>query len=406
MLARIINITYAVIYSVETMESAIFLDQTKLSARYIPNELPHREKQIEEICHVFIGPSSPDDCPLTVLQILGSAGIGKTSTVLKCSKVLEQHFDRNRLPLVTVYVNLKLQGGNKFAIYRYLLEKLGPDIPSQGVSAEEMLRYLLRYLRESKKYALIILDEIDYLIKNTKDTGVIYDLTRLNEFEPGSPCNIKMVIFIARSKEFYGKLDHAELSSLGRIPMEFPQYTLKQVSDILDRRCSEAFKPKAIGSDIIDEVAKITTSSMIHGDIRFALDLLAYSGKLAETQGTGRITIDQVRQVYSQIHPAAATVNLDALPPSQVYTLMAVIRTIRAKRKPYVELKEIRLSALDVAEEFKLKKLEIEDHLDNLCSKKVIDIRSLKEIGIVGASFRDLEPMLLHKIKHYAENKL
>lgn len=85
---------------------------------------------------------------------------------------------------------------------------------------------------------------------------------------------------------------------------------------------------------------------------------------------------------------------------------MAVIRTIRAKRKPYVELKEIRLSALDVAEEFKLKKLEIEDHLDNLCSKKVIDIRSLKEIGIVGASFRDLEPMLLHKIKHYAENKL
>ena len=69
MLARIINITYAVIYSVETMESAIFLDQTKLSARYIPNELPHREKQIEEICHVFIGPSSPDDCPLTVLQI-------------------------------------------------------------------------------------------------------------------------------------------------------------------------------------------------------------------------------------------------------------------------------------------------------------------------------------------------
>ena len=96
MLARIINITYAVIYSVETMESAIFLDQTKLSARYIPNELPHREKQIEEICHVFIGPSSPDDCPLTVLQILGSAGIGKTSTVLKCSKVLEQHFDRNR----------------------------------------------------------------------------------------------------------------------------------------------------------------------------------------------------------------------------------------------------------------------------------------------------------------------
>lgn len=388
------------------MHSTIFLDRSKLSARYIPNELPHREKQIEEICHVFIGPSFPDDYPLTVLQILGSAGIGKTSTVLKCSKVLEEHFDRNRLPLITVYVNLKLQGGNKYAIYRYLLEKLGPDIPSQGVSAEEMLRYLLRYLRESKKYALIILDEIDYLIKNTKDAGVIYDLTRLNEFEPGAPCNIKMVIFIARSKEFYEKLDPAELSSLGRIPIEFPEYTLKQVGDILNKRCFEAFSPKALGSDIIDEVAKITTSSLIHGDVRFALDLLAYSGNLAESQGTGRITIDQVRQVYSQIHPAEAAHNLDELPPSQVYTLMAVIRTIRAKRKPYVELKEIRSSASDIAEEFKLKKLEIEDHLDELSSKRIIDIRSLKEIGIMGASFKDLEPLVLHKIKRYKENKL
>ena len=93
-------------------------------------------------------------------------------------------------------------------------------------------------------------------------------------------------------------------SSLGRIPIEFPEYTLKQVGDILNKRCSEAFNPKALGSDIIDEVAKITTSPLIHGDIRFALDLLAYSGNLAESQGTERVTIDQVRQVYSQIHPA------------------------------------------------------------------------------------------------------
>ena len=111
-------------------------------------------------------------------------------------------------------MNLKLQGGNKFAIYRYLLEKLGPDIPSQGVSAEEMLKVFAVTYAKVKNTHLIILDEIDYLIKNTKDTGVIYDLTRLNEFEPGSPCNIKMVIFIARSKEFYEKLDHAELTRL------------------------------------------------------------------------------------------------------------------------------------------------------------------------------------------------
>jgi hypothetical protein len=109
--------------------------------------------------------------------------------------------------------------------------------------------------------------------------------------------------------------------------------------------------------------------------------------------------------VYSQIHPADTANNLDELPQPQVYTLMAVIRTIRAKRKPYVELKEIRSSASDIAEEFKLKKLEIEDHLDELCAKRIIDIRSLKEIGIVGVSFKDLEPLVMHKIKRYKESK-
>jgi hypothetical protein len=30
----------------------------------------------------------------------------------------------------------------------------------------------------------------------------------------------------------------------------------------------------------------------------------------------------------------------------------------------------------------------------------------LKEIGIMGTSFKDLEPLILHKIKRYKENKL
>src|ERR687888_551387 len=203
-------------------ESSIFRDRSKLSPRYIPDELPHREKQIEQLQHAFKESySKPDKFPLTVLQIVGPAGIGKTSTILKFSKLLEEEFQRNKLKMKTAYVNLKLQGGNKYAIYRLLLERIAPELPAQGLSAEEMLRYLLRYLRENKQYALIIMDEIDYMVKTSKDTGIIYDLTRLNEFEPDKPCNVKGVIFIARSTEYYKKLDPAEVSTLGRVPMHF-----------------------------------------------------------------------------------------------------------------------------------------------------------------------------------------
>jgi len=76
-----------------------------------------------------------------------------------------------------------------------------------------------------------------------------------------------------------------------------------------------------------------------------------------------------------------------------------LIRTLRGKKKQYVELKEIRLRAIELTEEFKLKKFDIEDSLHELQVRKLIEIRSLKEIGIHGASLQELEPILQKQIK-------
>ena len=381
-------------------ESAIFRDRSKLSPRYVPEELPHRETQVQQIVHVFSdAPKDPDKFPLTVLQAVGVAGIGKTSTVLRSSKMLEEQFAKSRLTLKTAYINLKLQGGNKFAIYRLLLERIAPELPAQGLSAEEMLRYLLTYLRENNQYALIIMDEIDYLIKTSKDTGIIYDLTRLNEFEPDKPCNVKGVVFIARSTEFYNRLDPAEQSTLGRIPMEFHSYTIQQVSDILESRAGQAFSPKAIGSDVIDKVSSITTSQEVNGDVRYALDLLLYAGNLAESQGTGRVMLDHVRKVHGQVHPSITTEEIDQLSKNHLVSLTALVRALKSKKKLYVELRDVRLYAAELAEQLGMKKIDVEDYLDDLKARRLVDIKSLKEIGLHGASLAELEPVLMAKVK-------
>lgn len=386
-------------------ESPIFLDRSKLSPRYIPNELPHREKEKEKIQGVFRDSYlSPEKFPLTIMQIVGPAGIGKTSTVLNSSKILEEYFIKNRLKIKTGYVNLKLQGGNKYAIYRFLLEKLAPELPAQGLSAEEMLRYLLIYLGQNNTYAFIILDEIDYLIKITKDSGIIYDLTRLNEFDPGAPCYVKGVIFIARSTEFYSKLDQAELSTLGRVPIEFPVYTARQIADIISKRCAEAFRPKTIGSDIIDKVSEITSSPAIKGDIRYALDLLLYAGNLAESQGTERINLDMIRKVHGQIYPTISVNQIQELSRNQMLTLMGAVRALRIKNRQYVDLREIRIHAAAICEELSFKKIEVEEYLDDLRVRNIIEIRSLKEIGIHGASVQELEVVLQKQIKRFNSN--
>ena len=380
-------------------ESKIFLDRSKLSARYIPNELHHREREISLLMTMFKDSYiKPEQFLFSTPQIVGRSGIGKTSTIIKFSGTLENEFTKAGLTLKIAYINLKLQGGNKYAVYRFLLEKIAPELPSQGLSAEEMLRYLLSYLYENKLYTLIILDEIEFLLRSNKDSGIIYDFTRLNEFDLSKHCNVIGVIFIARSTDFHDKIDSSELSTLGRIPIEFLPYSEEQISDILVTRSSESFNPKVVGTDIIDEVSLITTSSQVGGDVRYALDLLLYAGNLAEANGSDRITLEQIRKVHGHSRPSITMEDLKELPKSYLLALMAILKVQSKRKKQYVELKEIRAYALELAEEQKIKKFEFEDCMNDLLDRKIIEMKSLKEIGMNITSLVELEPLLEQQI--------
>jgi cell division control protein 6 len=380
-------------------ESKIFLDRSKLSARYIPDELHHREREMSLLMTMFKDSYiKPEQFLFSTPQIVGRSGIGKTSTIIKFSSMLEGEFTKAGLTLKVAYINLKLQGGNKYAVYRFLLEKIAPELPSQGLSAEEMLRYLLSYLYENKLYTLIILDEIEFLLRSNKDSGIIYDFTRLNEFDLSRHCNVIGVIFIARSTDFHDKIDSSELSTLGRIPIEFLPYSEEQISDILVTRSSESFNPKVVGTDIIDEVSLITTSSQVGGDVRYALDLLLYAGNMAEANGSDTITLEQIRKVHGHNRPSITMEDLKELPKSYLLTLMAILKVQSKRKKQYVELKEIRAYALELAEEQKVKKFEFEDCMNDLLDRKIIEMKSLKEIGMNITSLVELEPLLEQQI--------
>ena len=380
-------------------ESRIFHDRSKLSPRYIPDELHHREKEMSLLLTMFKDSYiKPDEFLFSTPQIIGRSGIGKTSTILKFSKMLENEFIKSGLTLKIAYINLKLQGGNKYAVYRFLLEKIAPELPSQGLSAEEMLRYLLSYLTENKLYTLIILDEIEFLLKSNKDSGMIYDFTRLNEFDLSKHCNVIGVVFIARSTDFHDKIDSSELSTLGRLPIEFKPYSIDEISDILLTRTTESFNPNAVGTDIIDEVSLITTSPQVGGDVRYALDLLLYAGNLAEANGNERITLDQIRKTHGYNKPSLTIEDLKELPKNHLLTLMAILKVQSKRKKQYVELKEIRVYALELADEYKIKKFEFEDSMNELLERKIVEMKSLKEIGMSITSLVELEPLLEQQI--------
>jgi DNA-binding MarR family transcriptional regulator len=103
--------------------------------------------------------------------------------------------------------------------------------------------------------------------------------------------------------------------------------------------------------------------------------------------------------VHGQVHPSITTEEIEQLSRNHLVSLMALVRALKGKKKPYVELKDVRLYATELAEQLAMKKIDVEDYLDDLKARKLVDIKSLKEIGLHGASLAELEPVLMSKVK-------
>ena len=85
--------------------------------------------------------------------------------------------------------------------------------------------------------------------------------------------------------------------------------------------------------------------------------------------------------------------------------MLGIIKGLKIKIKDYVELKEVRMQSLEIAEKYKLKKLDVEDILDDLATRKIIKIISLKKISLISSSIENLEKTLLSKLNSMLDFK-
>ena len=287
--------------------SPIFIDMDKLSPRYIPKVLRYREDQmsfLSDLYHRALDQVGGEF--LRVCQLVGPVGTGKTSTAIRFGEMLEKKASERKIKLKHVYLSAKMEGASRYTLYRSLLADAAPKISSRSLSPEGMLRQLMKHLQEKDCYLLITIDEIGYFCKHSKEQ-LVYNLTRLNEITIPKPSRVVGVMFIARDLTFHQLLDDSELSTLGRIVVQFPRYTGQQIKEILKVRTSEAFKPGRIDDDLLGFVSDVTARPPINGDLRVALDLLLYSGMLAERDGYERVLPEYVRRVLGETHPSITT---------------------------------------------------------------------------------------------------
>jgi cell division control protein 6 len=273
-------------------EAKLFKDREVLRHDYLPDRLPHREEQIRLLGQSVAPVLKGSRC--SNIFIYGKTGTGKTAVTKFVLSHLESKAKEYGAPIKFCYVNCRMTG-SEYRVFASLSQSLGLSIPFTGLSVGEVFDRFLTGLENTRTIFIIILDEIDALIKDRGD-GILYELTRINETLHKSKVALIGISNDLRLKEF---LDPRVFSSLSEEELVFRPYDAAELRNILLERSKLGFFEGTLSEAALSICSALAAAE--HGDARRALDLLRVAGEVAERQGEVKVTEDHVREAEKHI---------------------------------------------------------------------------------------------------------
>lgn len=263
--------------------NTLFNDKRVLQANYSPDEIPHREKQIESVAAILAPVLRGDK--VSNLFCYGKTGTGKTLSVQHVGRRIAEKIRQSGQDLKFLYINCKLRkvANTEYRIIAELIRAMGGKIPDTGLPTDSVYSKFVEMIDDKKQIVILVLDEIDQAVKNISD-NFIYTLTRMNSELKNAQISL---IGISNSLTFMDNLDPRVRSSLGEEELVFPPYNALQLQNILKNRAERAFREGVLEEGVIAKCAAFAARE--HGDARRALDLLRVAGELAEREGSKKV---------------------------------------------------------------------------------------------------------------------
>lgn len=321
-------------------ESVIIKDGSVLGYDYVPKELPHRETQMRELS-ALLEPTFIYGRTRTAF-LIGGVGSGKTATAKRFCNDAGQYAAKENIPFEHIYVNCR-QKSSEFEVLLALVSYFDPKYPDRGFSPTEMFSVFKKHVAKSGKRFVVVLDEVDVLIK--KGAGdLVYNMTRMGEENP------KMVVSLILIAQEYslGNVDAASLSTFGRANLvRFPKYDGEQLHSIVKARAEMALVSGGIRPDAISLIADLAAEM---GDARYAIELLDISAREAESKPLGAVTAEEVRSAKARTFSVVTESKLLDLDMNGRVTLLAIARAI--KDKSYVSTVDAQKTYEVVCEEY------------------------------------------------------
>ena len=198
-------------------------------------------------------------------------------------------------------------------------DKLRTHIPMTGWPTDQVYLELKNQLEARGGVLVIVLDEIDKLVKKSGD-DTLYNLTRINsDLKTSKVC----IIGISNDLSFKDFLDPRVLSSLSEEEIVFPPYNAPQLCDILQQRADGAFIEGSLDDGVIPLCAALAAQE--HGDARRALDLLRISGELAERESADEVGERHVKMAQAKIETDSMIECISTLPTQSKVVLYSMI---------------------------------------------------------------------------------
>jgi cell division control protein 6 len=355
----------------------VFRDAKVIDFNYVPEELPHRERQMARLFTLF-SPVAASGVSQNAF-LFGSVGSGKTATAKRFCLDFKLGAQTQGRGIDFVIVNCRSQHGPEQGIMLRIINHFDERFPDRGFSIAEMLGVLRRHIESRNLHLIIVLDEAEVVLKKS-GSNIIYDMSRFDDEKLAAKGSVSLILI--SQKYVYDLLDEAALSTFKRTnSIEFGRYTEDELLDIAKQRAELAFHPGTVHKSALGLIAEVASE---FGDARFAIELLEKSGMLADEEGDELVQPEHVRAAKASIYSSVGEDALFGVGKEKLVLLLAIARAM--KNKPYLTTGEIEKSYAGACEEYgegKRGHTQLWQYMKDLDALGLIDMRKSAE-GVSG----------------------
>ena len=204
-----------------------------------------------------------------------------------------------------------------------IVQDLDPGHPDRGLGVGELLTSLRRMLHSSNTHLIVILDEVDHLLRRSGD-DIIYKLMRIDEDREGAGT---LSAIMVSQEQVLDLLENAVLSRVGRSNhIRIPPYDEKGLLKIISQRRDMGLVTGTCPDEILELIAQAAAPS---GDARQSIELLEGAAKRAEASGRSLIESKDVQRTVVTMPTNVDSMNIDDIPAHAMLILLGLCRRLK-----------------------------------------------------------------------------